>query len=83
MREAQQQLIRTQVDLFAALSRGLLDVARNLRAYESDSDPDDERFASAEILNVTFTPGEAVVSMRVRSRDPNVSAILPINVSLR
>ncbi len=83
MLEVRRGQIRTQIDLFAAFSRGLIDVARNLRAYETDTDALDEKFGGSKITGVEFRPGEAKVHVEVRSQDPNVIAILPINVSLR
>jgi hypothetical protein len=82
MDEVQSQFIRNVTDLYSALARGLIDVRRNLQAEESEDDPLDERFGSAQIVNVELQAGNAKVFIAVSSRDPEAVAILPIEVSL-
>lgn len=82
MLEARQGQIRTQTDLFAAFSRALIDVRRNLLSEETSNDPADERFGSAEIVSVELTPGRAKVFVAVSSRDPAAKFIAPITISL-
>ncbi len=78
MTEARLGQIRTQIDLSAALSRALLDVERNLTAEESDSDPDDEKYGSAEIDSVEYSGNGAKVAIRLSSQDPDAQIILPV-----
>jgi hypothetical protein len=80
--ELQSGYIRTTTDLFAAFSRALLDVRRNLRADETDADPADERLLSSEILSVELQGDSAVVSVRVTSQDPAAEFILPVSMTL-
>ena len=80
LREGQ---VRSQVDLLGAFSRALIDVIRNLQNEETDSDPDDERIKSADVINVEFSPGEAKVFVEVASQDATAKEILPIKISLR
>lgn len=82
MVEVRSQYIRTATELYAAFARGLLDVRRNLRAEESDSDPLDEQYGGAEIVSIELQAGNAKVFVAVRSRDPAAVAVLPIAVSL-
>lgn len=82
MYEARIGRFRTQIDVYTAMSRALVDLRRNLQAEESDSDPDDERYLGAEIISVEYVPGEAKIWLRVYSQDANAVAILPISVTL-
>jgi hypothetical protein len=82
MLEVRSQRIRTATDLYAALARGLLDVRRNLRGEDQETDPLDEQYGGAEIVSVELTDGNAKVFIAVRSLDPTAVAIMPIEVSL-
>lgn len=82
MYEARTGRFRTQLDICGAMSRALVDVRRNLRLEESNTNPDDERYKSAEILQVVYTPGEAKLWIRVFSQDNNAVGLLPIRVTL-
>lgn len=74
--------VRTVTQLFAAISRGLLDARRNLTSEETDSDPDDERYGSAEVLSVEISDGTAKVFLRLQSRAADAKLILPIEISI-
>jgi hypothetical protein len=80
--ELQSGYVRTTTELFAAFSRALVDVRRNLKADERDDDPADEKLLSSEILSVELSGDGAVVSVRVTSQDPAAEAILPVSMSL-
>lgn len=80
--EVRSQRIRTVTDLRAALSRGLLDVRRNLQGEDSDKYPLDEQYGGAVVDHVTLHNGYARIYISVRSRDANVKVILPINISV-
>lgn len=82
MYEARTGCFRTQLDIYGAMSRALVDVRRNLRLEESSSDSDDERYKTAEIIQVVYTPGEAKIWVRVHSQDDNAVGLLPISVTL-
>jgi len=82
MTEARLGYFRNQVDVLSALSRALLWIKRNLQAEESDDDPDDERFGTAIITNIEYTPGEAKVFITLISRAGTASVVLPINVAI-
>lgn len=82
MTEARMGQIRTQIDLSAALARALLDVERNLTTEESDSDPADERYGSAELVSVEYTGDGAKVAIRLASQDPAAEIILPVSLVL-
>lgn len=80
--ELNQGYIRTQLDLFAAFNRALIDIKRTLQSEEADTDPDDERYGSSEILGIEFMPGWASVSVALRSLDANAKIILPISLTV-
>lgn len=72
--------VQSQLDLFVAFSSALVDVRKNLQAEESETDPDDEKYDSAEIINVTFSPGEAAVYVKINSvAGDSRTVIAPIN----
>lgn len=72
--------IQSQIDLFVAFSSALVDIKRNLQAEELETDPDDEKYDSAEILNVTFSPGQAAVYVKINSvAGDSRTVIAPIN----
>lgn len=82
--EARRGLFRTQADVFASFARALVDIQRNLQLEEADTDPPDERYQTARILDVTFIDGVASVRVFITSRAGSArQVILPINVSLR
>jgi hypothetical protein len=80
--ELRSGLIRTTTDLFAAFSRALLDVRRNLLSDEIADGPADEKLLSSEIINVELNGDHAVVSVRVTSQDPAAQLILPVSMAL-
>ena len=82
MTEARLGYFRNQVDVLSALSRALVAIKRNLQAEESDTDPDDERFGTAAITNIEYTPGEAKIYITLISRAGIATAILPISVAI-
>lgn len=60
--------IRLPVDARAAFSRAVVAISPKLVAEESDTDPDDERFESAELEQVAIFGGRLVLVIRIRSR---------------
>jgi len=80
MTEAKQGQFQSQLDVFASFSAALVDIRRNLQSEESESDPDDERYQSAEILLVTFVTGSAGVQVKVHSRaGSSRTVVAPLN----
>jgi hypothetical protein len=76
--------LRTQLDVFAATSSAVFDAQQNLWNEESDNDPDDESFSSAEILSVSSLPGQAQIKLRVTSRAGTSREVLtPLPVTLQ
>lgn len=62
MRLARQGQFRLPINVQAAFSAANLNIRRNLTLEEADDAPADERFASAELLNVAVLPGYDVSS---------------------
>lgn len=72
---------RTQNDVIGAFARAVSQVKVNLQAQETDDDPDDERFLTAEVLNVEVLPGRATIRALLVSRAGRDRAfIFPITV---
>lgn len=62
MASARQGLFRLPINVQAAFSAADMQIRRNLRQEENDTWPADERFESAELLNVAVLPGYDVSS---------------------
>jgi hypothetical protein len=58
----------TEADVFVAFGAALQDVEANLLADEADDDPDDERYAGAELTRVVLGPTSVTLTARVTSR---------------
>ena len=77
--EANQGGWRSALDVQAAFSSALTDIEANLTEEESDDDPDDERFDSADLLAVTFTIGSVSLFIQINSvAGTSRTAILPL-----
>ena len=61
-------LIRNDIDAYTFFQYAVAEVQANLQSDELATDPADERFDSAEILSVTFTPETLVYSIGLNSR---------------
>lgn len=57
MRAARTGQFRVPINVRGQFAAANMIIARNLRAEETDSMPDDEKFADAELLNVAILPG--------------------------
>ena len=81
MRDARLGVLQSALDVLASFSAALVDVKNNLVAEEESSDPLDERFFSAEALNVFYTGDTAGLLIQVVSLDgQNRKVIAPLNV---
>ena len=67
MLDARHGMWRTPGDVFASFSAAMLDVKNNLIGDESDSDPDDERFASATLDSVAINQDRVTMSISLSS----------------
>lgn len=65
--DARRGVFQSQLDVFTSFSSALVDIRRNLRLEELASDPEDEKYASAEITQVIFSPGFAAVYVKISS----------------
>jgi hypothetical protein len=68
MQDARLGRWQTSLDVMASFSASLLDIKENLITEESGDDPDDERFADAELVAVSLSLGTASVTIRVSSQ---------------
>lgn len=65
--EVRMGYFQTPLDVFASFSEALVDIQQRLQSEELDSDPDDEKFESAEIVNVSLGAGTASVLFELTS----------------
>lgn len=78
-----QGALRTETDVFTEFDFSMIDVSRNLRGEEADDMPDDERFAGAELENVSILPGFLQLTTRVLSlAGTSRKVILPLDTAL-
>jgi len=73
---------RTGDDVRSSFNLAMLGVTENLQVEESDTDPDDERFASADLLAVSLLGDTATMSVKVTSQaGTSFTALLPLNIT--
>lgn len=83
MTDARTGTLRTALDVEASFAEALLDVQRQLQLEELATDPDDEKFAGAEILSVNLANARATIRVRVEAVSGNSTEfIAPIEVTL-
>jgi len=83
MREARLGYLRTPLDVMASFSASLTDIKRNLQLEESESDSSDERFASATVISVSLTGGNASVYVQVTSQAGSTRTVIaPLAVTI-
>lgn len=74
---------RTHLDVRAAFARAVSFIRRALRAEERDGAlPDDERFGSAEVLNVQIGPGRVRLDIAIQSASGDGRQVLfPLSIA--
>ena len=73
---------RTGGDVRSSFSTAMLDVAENLKAEEAETDPNDERFVSADLLSVSLFGDKVTLTVKVTSRaGTSFEALLPLTVA--
>jgi hypothetical protein len=83
MTDARLGMFGNSFDVMASFSSALVDIKRNLQDEETSYDPLDERFEEAEVVNVTFAPGNASITVRITSSaGTDREVIAPLNVVL-
>lgn len=79
--DARLGVFRTSADVLASFSSALLDIENNLLEEEAEDDPDDEKYASAEVLAVNLIPNRASIHVRLFSlAGTSRKVILPLPV---
>jgi hypothetical protein len=82
MTEARMGYWRTGGDVRSSFSGAMLDVSLNLSNEEAETDPDDERFTSAELLSVSLFGDKVTLTVKVTSRaGTSFEALLPLTVT--
>lgn len=83
MRQARLGSWQTVMDIMSSFSASLVDIKENLITEQSSSDPTDEQFSDAELVNVTLNAGSATIYVRVVSAAGTARTfITPITVTL-
>ncbi len=81
--EARRGRFRTPAEVEGAFARGVSDVRITLQNAELDTDPDDERFVSAEITGVVVVPNTAIIRFIIQTRaGVDRKFIFPLTVPL-
>ena len=68
-------IVRHEGDILTVFYSSLLDITNNLTAEELDTDPDDERFSSAELARIEINTGNITLQVSLHSRSNQVSTI--------
>lgn len=76
MIEARSGFMVSIADVHGSFARAILTVSINLRAEEFDTDPNDERWGSAEILEVELIQGTARIWVKLFSRAKEDRAVI-------
>lgn len=76
MTEARSGFINSVSDIHGAFARAILTVNINLQAEENGTEPDDERFGSAEIEQVQFVAGVARIWVKLLSLEGEDRAVI-------
>ncbi len=70
-------------DMLAAFHSSMLRVTNNLQTEETDADPDNERFAYANLTSMTITPGNLQLAVTVHNRlNEATSFVFPVNMNV-
>jgi hypothetical protein len=67
MTAVRQGRLRTSVNVYTTFSAADLDIRRNLQNEEYDGMPDDEKFGSAELTNVSILAGFLRLDVKINS----------------
>lgn len=70
----------SELDLFAAFASALLEAGTSLAEDETSDDPDEERYRSAQILQVTLAESTSAVKILVKNRT-GTSGLITLPVS--
>jgi hypothetical protein len=80
--EARSGQWRTPADVEGSFNRSKLTIRRNLLGDELETDPDDERFADAELTSVALTGDKATLHISISSlAGSDRTFLLPLRVS--
>lgn len=75
-------LMRTSQDLYSAFSSAVADAKIQLAQEESDQDPPDERYFSAELLGASLLGDQASLSIRLTSQAGDSRVVIyPLRVA--
>lgn len=83
MVKASQGMLRTVEDVRSCFSEAMIDIFENLTNAETGTEPDDERYAGAELNSVTAEFGSVSLNISLYSKaGVNRTIIMPISTSL-
>jgi hypothetical protein len=72
--------VHNETDMRAVFGLALQELTPQMVDDESDTDPDDERFSSAELEAIQIVPGYVNLTISITSRDGSATIILPIPI---
>jgi hypothetical protein len=72
--------VHNETDMRAVFGLALQELTTQMLDDEEDTDPDDERFAGAELTQVTVIPGYVNLTIELSSRAESATIILPIPI---
>ena len=73
--------VHNETDMRAVVGLAMQELNTQMLEDETDTDPDDERFAGAELVSLTVVPGYVNLTISIRSRAGSAaSIILPIPI---
>lgn len=72
---------RTEADLIAAFSVAVVELARLFSATETGSEPANERFYTAKLNNIVFTPENVALNVTVESQ-ARTAVVLTIPITV-
>lgn len=71
--------IHSDAEVFSEFALAELDIRRQIRSLETDTDPDDEKYGSVTLSQVTINKDTAELTVQLASKASNVQLILPIS----
>lgn len=74
--------VRTTLEAEQVFQSALIDIHRILKSEETDSDPADERYATASTVNILLRPGGVMYRIRLESEAGTARVVLlPIEIN--
>jgi len=82
LQEARRGGLQTPLDIAGAISRALIQIARNLALDNTATTPADEQLDHVVIQQIRYSAGHAVIHLQLQSKDYAATAALPIRINV-